>query len=126
MLTFVSIADAQKKPSYGNFASGFIKRYSRLRMASSFSSSRMTGLTSLSFQANLQGQLCKVWDGLHVSPRTAPSQRAKLCPYFAWFLRPGQLKTVPYFEPPMHFQATAADASPQWVSCFASGTGKAW
>ena len=44
---------------------------------------------------------CKVWDGLHVSPRIAPSKRAKLCTYFAWFLHPSQLKTVPYFELPM-------------------------
>ena len=35
---------------------------------------------------------------LHVSPRPAPFKRAKLCTYFAWFLRPIQLKTVPYFE----------------------------
>ena len=49
----------------------------------------------------MEGQLCKVWDGLHVSPRTAPSKRAKLCTSFAWFLRPGQLKPVPYFELPM-------------------------
>ena len=49
----------------------------------------------------MKGQLCRVWDGLHVSPRTAPSRRAKLCTYFAWFLRPSQLKTVPYFELPM-------------------------
>ena len=31
----------------------------------------------------------------------APVKRAKLCTYFAWFLRPSQLKTVPYFETPM-------------------------
>ena len=42
-----------------------------------------------------------VWGGLHVSPRTAPSKGAKLCTYFAWFLRPSQLKTVPCFELPM-------------------------
>ena len=29
------------------------------------------------------------------------SKRAKLCTYFAWFLRPSQLLTVPYFELPM-------------------------
>ena len=50
---------------------------------------------------SMKGRLCRVWDGLHVSPRTAPSKRAKLCTYFAWFLRPSQLKTVPYFELPM-------------------------
>ena len=63
-----------------------------------FSSSGITCLNSLGFQANIKGQLCRVWDGLHVSPRTAPSKRAKLCTYIAWFLRPSQLKTVPYFE----------------------------
>ena len=49
----------------------------------------------------MEGQLKKVWGGLHVFPRAAPSKRAKLCTYFAWFLRPSQLKTVPYFEIPM-------------------------
>ena len=28
-------------------------------------------------------------------------KRAKLCTYFAWFLHPSQLKTVPYYEIPM-------------------------
>ena len=78
-----------------------VKQYSRLGMVSPFSSSGMTCLNSLGFQANVKGQLCRIWDGLHVSPRTAPSKRAKLCTYFAWFLRPSQLKTVPYFELPM-------------------------
>ena len=49
----------------------------------------------------MEGQLKKVWGGLYVSPRIAPSKGAKLCTCFAWFLRPGQLKTVPYFEIPM-------------------------
>ena len=48
-----------------------------------------------------EGSALQVWDGLRVSPRTAPSKRAKLCTYFAWFLRPSQLKTVPFFELPM-------------------------
>ena len=49
----------------------------------------------------MEGQLKKLWGGLRVSPRTAPSKGAKLCTYFAWFLRSSQLKTVPYFEIPM-------------------------
>ena len=96
-----NIADAQEHPSYGNWAGGIVKQYSRLGMVSPFSSSGITCLNSLGFQANMKGLLCRVWDGLHVSPRTAPSKRAKLCTYFAWFLRPSQLKTVPYFELPM-------------------------
>ena len=74
-------------------------------MASPFSSSGIIGLTSLAVHANMKGQLCKVWDGLHVSPKTAPSKRAKLCAYrmriLHGFLRPSQLHMVPYFELPM-------------------------
>ena len=87
-----NIADAQEHPSYGIWAGGIVKQYSRLGMVSPFSSSGITCLNSLGFQANMKGLLCRVWDGLHVSPRTAPFKRAKLCTYFAWFLRPSQLK----------------------------------
>ena len=48
-----------------------------------------------------EGSALQGLDGLHVSPRTAPSKRAKFCTYFAWFLLPSQLKSVPYFELPM-------------------------
>ena len=34
-------------------------------------------------------------------PKNSPSQRAKLCTYFAWFLRPVQLQIVPFIELPM-------------------------
>ena len=97
-----NVADAGQHPSCDNWADGIVKQYSRLGMASPFSSSGITCLNSVGFQANMEGQLKKVWGDLHVSPRTAPSKRAKLCTYFAWFLRPSQLKTVPYFEIPMH------------------------
>ena len=73
-----NIADAQEHPSYGNWAGGIVKQYSRLGMVSPFSSSGITCLNSLGFQANMKGQLCRVWDGLHVSPRTAPSKKASL------------------------------------------------
>ena len=39
----------QEHPSYGNWAGGIVKQYSRLGMASSFSSSGITGLNSLGF-----------------------------------------------------------------------------
>ena len=96
-----NIADAQGQPSYGNWAGGNVKHYSRLGMASPFSSSGILGLNSLLFRANMEGQLCKVWGGLHMSPGTAPSKRAKLSTNFAWFLRRSPLKTVPYFELPV-------------------------
>ena len=43
------IADAQEHPSCGNWASGIVKQYSRLGMASLVSSSGITGLNSLDF-----------------------------------------------------------------------------
>ena len=76
-----NIADAQQHPSFGNWAGGIVKQYSRLGMALPLSFPGITGLNPLGFQASI----CKVWDGLHVSPRTAPSRSAKLCMYFAWF-----------------------------------------
>ena len=64
-------------------AGGIVRQYSRLGMASPFSSSGIIALKFLGFQTKMKGQLCKIWNGLHVSPRTAPSKRAKLCTYFA-------------------------------------------
>ena len=73
-------ADAQEHPSYGNWAGGIIKQYRRLGMASPFSSSGITCLNSLGFRANMKGQLCKVWDGLHVplgSPQEQPPPKGQ-------------------------------------------------
>ncbi len=41
------------------------------------------------------------WAGLHDSPRTAPSARAKSCTYLRWFARPGKMPAKPYFEVPI-------------------------
>ncbi len=41
------------------------------------------------------------WAGLHDSPRTAPSARAKFCTYLRWFARPGKMPAEPYFELPI-------------------------
>ena len=49
----------------------------------------------------MEGQHRKVWDGLHVSSRLAPSKGAKLCTYFARFFRPSQLRFEPYLDIPM-------------------------
>ena len=47
-----------------------------------------TNVVAWAIASSMKSQLCRVWDGLHVSPRTAPSKRAQLSTYFAWFLRP--------------------------------------
>ena len=89
---------AQQHPRCGNWAAGVMKQYAGLGMPSPFSSSGITALNSLGFQATMEGQQGKVWDGLHVSPRLAPSKGAKLCTYFAWFFRPSQLRFEPYLD----------------------------
>ena len=45
-----NIADAQERPLYGNWAGGIVRQYSRLGMASPFSSSGMVGLNSQVFR----------------------------------------------------------------------------
>ena len=67
-----------------------VKQYTHLCMASPDLSSGMTSLNSLGFYANIEGQSCMLLDVLHVSPRTAPSDRAKLCTYSACFLQPSR------------------------------------
>ena len=94
-------ADAQDHPSYTNWANGVMRQYSLLGIASPFSSSAIVGLNAFKFQTSMQDRLRRVWDGCHVSPRTAPSKGAKLCTYFAWFFHPSQLTFEPYYDIPM-------------------------
>ena len=42
-----------------------------------------------------------IWGTLHISPRGAPSQGAKLCTYLRWFARPDRISTEPYYELPL-------------------------
>ena len=93
-----NISAAQQHPMCGNWATGIVRQYASLGMPSPFSSSGIVALNSLGVQANMEGQHRKVWDGLHVSPRTAPSNGGKLCTYFTWLFRPGQLHFEPYFR----------------------------
>ena len=83
---------------HGNWAAGVVQQYHHLGMPSPFSFSGIVTLNSLGFPAKPEGRLRKVWDGLHVCPRTAPSKGVKLCTYFAWVFRPSQLRFDPYSE----------------------------
>ena len=69
---------------------------SHLGLALPFASSHTISLTLCGLLQVLQGQLCNVWDGLHVSSRTCPS-RWKVQRYVAWFLCPTHLLTEPDF-----------------------------
>ena len=96
-----NISAAQRHPVCGKWAAGIVRPYAGLGMPSPFSSSGVVALNALGFQANMEGQPRKVWDGLHVSPRLAPSKGTKLCTYSAWFFRPGQSGFEPYSDFPM-------------------------
>ena len=92
---------AQQHPRCGNWATGVMKQCAGLGMSSPFLSSGIIALSAPGFQANMEDQHRKVWDGLHVSPRLAPSKGAKLRIYFAWFFHPSQLCFEPYLDIPM-------------------------
>ncbi len=53
------------------------------------------------FRRNMDDAYKRNWAGLHVSPRTAPSARAKSCTCLRWFARPGKMLAAPYFELPI-------------------------
>ena len=49
-----------------------------------------------SFRCHAAGKSHEIWQGLHASPRSAPSKGAKLCTYHRWFARIGPVPE-PYF-----------------------------
>ena len=89
-----NIADAQEHPSYGNWAGGIVKQYSRLGMVSPFSSSGTPGLNSPrvsgehegSALQGLGGSACvpknsslKLGKALHMLCMVSASQSAENC-----------------------------------------------
>ena len=73
-------------------------------------------LDSHGFMNRLTGARHRTWDGLHVSPRAAPSKRAKLCTYHDWFGRPNKVHCEPYYE---HHKASGFGAVSVGVTFFA-------
>lgn len=60
--------------------------------------SRIAALNSLGVQASIEGQHCRAWGSLHVSPPRAPPKGAKLCTCFAWVFRPAQMRFQPKLD----------------------------
>ncbi len=56
---------------------------------------------SHTFRKNMGDAYNRNWAGLHDSPRTAPSARAKSCTYLRWIARPGKVPAEPCFELPI-------------------------
>ena len=74
-----NVAGARGPLPCANWARGIEVKFAALGMASPFISSGIGALSSNSFVATMAEVRQQTWDGLHVSPRTAPSKGAKLC-----------------------------------------------
>ena len=102
-----NIANARGPLPCANWARGIEMKLATLGMAPPFISSGIGALDSHSFVAKMAEVRQRTWDGLDVSPRTAPSKGAKLCTwnnnmiYQRWFGRPGKFCAEPYYELPM-------------------------
>ena len=94
------IADAKGPLPCANWARGIEVKFAALGMASPFVSSGIGALDSHGFMDRLAGARQRTWDGLHVSPRAAPSKGAKLCTYHHWFGRSNKVHCEPYYELP--------------------------
>ena len=108
-----------------NWAQGIDRQFASLGIASPFVSSGI-GARALDSHGLLSGMAQgrqRVWEGLHVSPRTAPSKGAKLCTYHNWFGRPGKVRCEPYYELPMGIARlrALANAIQGWFPRFACG-----
>ncbi len=72
-----------------------------LGVPSPFSVGRIRNVDHLAFRKAMLARDMSVWGGLHISPRGAPSEGAKLCTYLRWFARPDRISTEPYYELPL-------------------------
>ncbi len=96
-----NIADAKGPLPCANWAQGIDRQFASLGIASPFVSSGIGALDSHGLLSRMAQGRQRVWEGLHVSPRTAPSKGAKLCTYHNWFGRPDKVRCEPYYELPM-------------------------
>ena len=96
-----NIADALQSRAIGNWAAGVVKQYASLGLASPFSGGDIRCINAHGFQKAQLAREKSVWDGLHISPRSAPLARAKLCTYLRWFAWPDCLSVEPYYELPL-------------------------
>ncbi len=96
-----NINDAEHSPLLTKWAGGVRKQFADFGMAIPFPGGVIGTVDVLAFRKANLSQEVSVWQGLHMSPRVAPSPHAKLCTYFRWFARPGRVQVEPYYELPM-------------------------
>ncbi len=83
-------------------ATGLLEfRSSLLVQASPFSDGRVRNVDHLTFRKAMLTRDRSVFEGLHISPRDAPSRVAKHCTYLRWFAWPDKINIEPYYELPL-------------------------
>ena len=74
-----NVLDAFAKPSSGNLAAQVIKQNGSLGLLAPFTHDGAVAIDKSSLCFKPAGKHHKVWQGLHASPRSAPSKGAKFC-----------------------------------------------
>ena len=90
--------DALAEPSSANWAAQVVKHVRSLGLPVAHDGTVL--IDKPSFRRHAAGKSHEVWQGLHASPRSAPSKGAKLCTYHRWFARIGPVRE-PYFQLPI-------------------------
>lgn len=80
-----NILDALQAPGFDNWAAGVQRQYTSLGMASPFLGGSIQFVDAFGFQRAMLDRENEVWAGLHISPPSAPSKKAKLCTYLLDF-----------------------------------------
>ena len=75
------VQDARAEPSSANWAAQVVKHVWSLGLPAPFAHDGTVLIDKPSFRRHAASKSHEVWQGLHASPRSAPSKRAKLCTY---------------------------------------------
>ena len=97
-----------------NWVAQVVKHVQSLGFRTPFAHDGTVLIDKPSFRRHAAGKSHEVWQGLHASPRSAPSKGAKLCTYHRWFAR---IRPVP--EP--YFQLPISDKCIRRLFCFRLG-----
>ena len=92
-----NILDALQAPDFDNWAAGVQRQCTSLSMAFP---GRIHFVDAFGFQRAMLARENEDWAGLHISPRSASSKKAKLCTYLRWFLRPERCSVEPCYDLP--------------------------
>ena len=95
-----NVQDALGNRAAGNWAGHLVKHFHVLGLPLPFARDGSVCIDFNTYQNSARQHSSRVWEGLHVSPRTCPSKGAKLCTYHRWFARQGPVQE-PYYDLPL-------------------------